>query len=167
LLTCVNHFLINQKERAQAQRRGGGQKIVPLEVDSAETQYSLEPADNVTPEVLFERRWAMAVLEQTLREVGEEYARRNQSEIFNALKEFLPGGQVSGSRSEVAARFQMSASAVDVAIHRLCYRFGAALRANKSHAQFHRKLKSRRSFVIWSPHWAGKQKPTVCFVEIN
>jgi RNA polymerase sigma-70 factor (ECF subfamily) len=102
--------------------------MVPLEIDSAETQYSLEPADNVTPEVLFERRWAMAVLEQTLRQVGEEYARRSQSEIFGALKQFLPGGQGSGSRSEVAAHFQMSASAVDVAVHRLRHRFGAALR---------------------------------------
>lgn len=128
LLTCLKNFLINEREKAHAQRRGGGQTIIPLEVDTAETRYFLQPVEKITPEILFERQWAATVLEQTLQQVGQEYARRNQQEIFEALKGFLPGSQNSPSRAEVAAQRGMSASALDVAIHRLRQRFGAALR---------------------------------------
>ena len=128
LLRCLKHFLINERERAQAQRRGGGGQTVPLEGATAETRYLLEPVDNVTPEVLFDRRWALTVLEQALRRLGEDYAARKQGELFESLKGFLPGSQISFSRVEAAARHNLSASALDVAIHRLRQRFGALLR---------------------------------------
>jgi DNA-directed RNA polymerase specialized sigma24 family protein len=128
LLACLKHFLANQRERAHAQRRGGGQAPIPLPGDSAETRYSLELADNVTPEVLFERRWAFAVLGQALRRLEEEYARRGQGDLFVALQGSLPGGQGEASRSELASSRGMSAGAVDVAVHRLRQRFGALLR---------------------------------------
>src|SRR6186997_2745142 len=58
LLVCLKNFLANERERARAQRRGGGRPILPLEVENAETRYSLEPADSLTPDAVFERRWA-------------------------------------------------------------------------------------------------------------
>ena len=59
LLTCLKNFLANERERAQAQRRGGGQPLVPLDGGDAETRYSLEPVDHRTPDAVFERRWAL------------------------------------------------------------------------------------------------------------
>ncbi|HWY74834.1 MAG TPA: sigma-70 family RNA polymerase sigma factor [Verrucomicrobiae bacterium] len=132
LLACLKHFLANQRERAQAQRRGGGQRLISLDGSSGETQYLLEPADTLSPDALFERRWAFAVLEQALSRLREEYVCRNQGELFEALKGFLPGGEGELSRPEVATRQGISAGALDVAIHRLRQRFGTCLRVEVS-----------------------------------
>ncbi len=128
LLACLKHFLANQREHACAQRRGGGAAPVPLDASSAETQYLLEPAHNLTPELLFERRWAYTVLEQTLEQLRNEYARRQQGEWFDALEGFLPGSNRQAFRANIAAQHGMSAGALDVASHRLRQRFGALLR---------------------------------------
>ena len=72
LLACLRNFLANERERAHAQRRGGGQLLVPLDSADAETRYSLEPADHRTPEAVFERRWVFAVLERTMKELRRE-----------------------------------------------------------------------------------------------
>jgi RNA polymerase sigma-70 factor (ECF subfamily) len=128
LLTCLKNFLVNQRERAQAQRRGSGQPVLSLDGASAETQYSLEPADRVTPELLFDRRWAMNVLDQALKALERDYAKRGQSDLFAALRGFLPSARGSESRAEVAAKHGMSPGALDVAVHRLRQRFGSMLR---------------------------------------
>src|SRR6266542_4402882 len=65
LLACLKNFLANERERAHAQRRGGGQPVISLDSGAAETRYAMEPADDRTPEAVFERRWAFAVLERT------------------------------------------------------------------------------------------------------
>ena len=128
LLVCVKHFLSNQRERALAQRRGGGHSIIPLERDDAETRYLLEPADPVTPEVLFERQWVFELLEQTIQALRLEYERSNRLDWFEELQGFLPGGKEICSRAEIAQKRAISTNAVDVAIHRLRQRFGAILR---------------------------------------
>ncbi len=128
LLACLKNFLANERERANAQRRGSGRTMLSLDAGSAETQYLLEPKDNVTPEVIFERHWACAVLERALQELGADYRRRGQGELFDALKDFLPGSGGNATRAEVAAKRGMSAGAMDVAVHRLRQRFGAVLR---------------------------------------
>ena len=94
----------------------------------AETRYSLEPANQVTPEVLFEQRWAFTVLGRTLEELRQEYARGEKAELFEELQGFLPGGEGRASRAELAAKRGVSAGAIDVAVHRLRQRFGALLR---------------------------------------
>lgn len=128
LLTCLKHFLINERERAQAKRRGGGQALIPLDAGEAETRFSLEPVEHSTPETLFEKRWALAVLEQTIQALAAEYAAKNKNETFKDLKEFLPGGHGGASRAELAAKHGISVGAVDVAVHRLRQRFGVLLR---------------------------------------
>lgn len=128
LLACLKNFLANERERAQAQRRGGGQPVIPLDSGDAETRYSLEPADNRTPEAMFERRWAFAVLEQTMNALRRENSSGEKRELFEALQGFLPGGQGSVSRADLAAKRGVSVGAIDVAIHRLRQRFGALLR---------------------------------------
>ena len=128
LLTCLTNFLVKEWERGRAQRRGGGRSPVPLDASTAETRFSMEPADHSTPEAMFEKRWALAVLEQTMKALQDEYRERNRAEGFEELKGFLPGGQGSESRVEVAAKRNISVNAVDVAVHRLRQRFGTLLR---------------------------------------
>jgi RNA polymerase sigma-70 factor (ECF subfamily) len=128
LLACLKNFLGNERERAQAQRRGGGQSLVPLSGSDAETRYALEPADPRTPEAVFDRRWAFAVLEQTMTELRREYITAGKSDLFEALQGFLPGGLGDASRTDVAAKRSVSVGAIDVAVHRLRQRFGVRLR---------------------------------------
>jgi RNA polymerase sigma-70 factor (ECF subfamily) len=128
LLACLKNFLANERERAQTQRRGGGRQFIPLDGDEAKARYASEPADQRTPESMFERRWAFAVLERTMTELRHEYAATEKSDLFEALQGFLPGGQGDASRAELAASRGMSPGALDVAIHRLRQRFGALLR---------------------------------------
>jgi DNA-directed RNA polymerase specialized sigma24 family protein len=128
LLACLKNFLANERERARAQRRGGGRVLFALDAGAAETRYLPEPTDDVTPEVLFERHWASAVLERALSRLKQEYARRGQHEVFAVLEVFLPGSEAGSSRAETAARLGMSAGAVDMAVCRLRQRYGAMLR---------------------------------------
>ena len=128
LLACLKNFLSNERERARAQRRGGGQSLVPLSGSDAETRYSLEPADQRAPEAVFDRRWAFAVLERTMTELRHEYATAGKSELFEAFQSFLPGGRGDTSRADLAAKRGVSPGAIDVAVHRLRQRFGALLR---------------------------------------
>ena len=128
LLTCLKNFLANERERANAQRRGGGKTIVPLDSGDAETRYSLEPADQQTPDAAFERRWAFAVLERTMKELRREYSTDEKRKQFDDFQGFLPGGQGNVSRTELATKRGISVGAIDVAIHRLRQRFGTLLR---------------------------------------
>jgi RNA polymerase sigma-70 factor (ECF subfamily) len=128
LLACLKNFLANQRERAHAQRRGGGQPILPLESGEGETRYSLEPADQRTPEAMFERRWAFVILEQSMAELRREYSTAEKREQFQELQGFLPNGDGTISRAELAAKRGVSVGAIDVAVHRLRQRFGALLR---------------------------------------
>jgi RNA polymerase sigma-70 factor (ECF subfamily) len=129
LLVCLKHYLSNERRRGQAQRRGAGVPFVRLDRDEAETRYLAEPADNVTPDVLYERRWAFEVLDRVLANLREEYSRRNKSALFDDLRGLLPGEGASISRANLSIRHGMSAGAMDVAIHRFRQRFGTLLRA--------------------------------------
>lgn len=128
LLACLKNFLANQRERAHAQRRGGGKPVVPLDSTDAETRYSLEPVDHRTPEAVFERRWAITVLERTMTALRREYSSGEKRQQLEELEGFLPSGKAGCSRAELAAKRGVSVGAIDVAIHRLRQRFGALLR---------------------------------------
>ena len=128
----MKNFLSNERDKVLAQRRGGGRCIIPLESENAETRYSFEPADPVTPEVLFERRWVFELLEQTIEALRVEYGRTNRLDLFEELQGFLPAGKEVLTRAELAQKRGLSANAVDVAIHRLRQRFGVILRQKVS-----------------------------------
>jgi RNA polymerase sigma-70 factor (ECF subfamily) len=128
LLVCVKNFLSNERDKALAQRRGGGRAPLPLEREDAETRYLIEPQDPITPEVLFERRWVFELLEQTIQALRNEYTQTARLDWFDDLQGFLPGGKDISSRAEIAKKHAVSANAVDVAIHRLRQRFGILLR---------------------------------------
>jgi RNA polymerase sigma factor (sigma-70 family) len=136
LLACVNHFLANERDRARAQKRGGTRKIISL--DDGESRYAIENsaqtqgADTMTPERLFERRWALAVLERVLQRLQVEYFHAGHQALFAALKETLTGG-VSEGHAEIAAKLGMTAGAVKVAAHRMRRRYREILREEIAH----------------------------------
>jgi len=128
LLVSVTHFLANEWDRARAQKRGGGCATLSFDFEAGEESYHREPYHELTPEALFERQWAMALLDRVLERLREEHARRGQAVQFDLLKVFLTGDQDRGSYHEVAAKLDMSDAAVRTAVHRLRRRYTELLR---------------------------------------
>ena len=129
LLTTLKHFLANEWNRAQTQKRGGGKIFFSLDEQDAETRYEFEPTDNVTPESIFERRWALTLLEQVMNRLAEEYMAEGKAKQFERLQIFLSGDKRSIPYVQTAADLGMSEGAVKVAVHRMRKRYGGLLRA--------------------------------------
>ncbi len=128
LLTAVKHFLLNARDYARTQKRGGGQPLLSINDESPERRYQAEPVERVTPELLFERRWALQILEKVLERLRQEYDRTEKADLFQELKIFLSGSAGAVSHAEIAAKYEISVSAVGVAVHRLRRRYGELLR---------------------------------------
>jgi RNA polymerase sigma factor (sigma-70 family) len=128
LLASFKHFLSNERDKARAQKRGGGRELLPLLPVDCEHQAYIEPADQVTPETLFERRWALAVLEQALTLVRADYARQGKTDLFDRLKETLTEPSGTGY-ARLAKVLRLSEDAVKMAVHRLRRRYREALAA--------------------------------------
>ena len=129
LLTALERFLANEWDKAQAIKRGGGRQFVPVQLDTAETRYGVEPADQRTPEQAFEYRWAVTLLEEVLKGLEAESRREGEEESFLALKSCLVGDRASQPYAELASRLGITESAVKVAVHRLRQRYRVRLRA--------------------------------------
>ena len=129
LLTALKHFLTNEWEKSRALKRGGGRAPLSLDFDSGESRLSLEPANDQTPERLFDRQWAITLLDQVLIRLQTERDAAGKGRQFETLKQFLTGGREEASYANVAAELGMSAGAVKVAAHRLRQRYRELLRA--------------------------------------
>lgn len=123
LLIAVKRFLINAHKHATRQKRGGGQAHLSLNVEAAEEYLQSELATQLSPEEIFDRRWARAVLEQASARLREEYAAGGKAELFTALGGFLTEESKFGDYSDVATKLGMTPSAVAVAVHRLRSRY--------------------------------------------
>jgi len=128
LLAAMTHFLANEYDKARARKRGGGCKIVPIEVAAAETRYRLEPVDPVTPEQLYERQWALTLLDQVLARLQAEYTQAGKSGLFASLKSCLAGTREAQPYADLASTLEMTEGAVRVAVHRLRQRYREILR---------------------------------------
>ena len=155
LLGAMKHFLAKERRRQGAQKRGGHRPVLSLDFHSGENRYSLiEPVDNLTPERLYERRWALTLLDLVLGRLREEFRAAGKLDLFDALKQFLAGGTGKGDRPalperpfgcfaqsgpvplsspeptyvEVAKELGMSEGAVKVAVHRLRRRYRKLLK---------------------------------------
>ena len=124
----MNHFLSDEWDKARAQKRGGGATPVPLQFDTAETRYGHEPADRVTPEQIYERRWALALLEEVLRQLRLAYEEEGRMELFTALHPCLVGERTALPYKELAAKLGVSEGTVKSAVHRLRQRYRQLLR---------------------------------------
>ncbi|MCE5303183.1 MAG: sigma-70 family RNA polymerase sigma factor [Planctomycetaceae bacterium] len=129
LLASFQHFLANAADRNKALKRGGGRPILSLDVGVAETRYQREPFHTLTPEKLFERHWALTILEQVLvRLQAESYVLNGGSAFFDRLKPYLTTGRQSSGYAEAADDLAMTEGAVKVAVHRLRRRYRQLLR---------------------------------------
>ena len=129
LLASLKHFLADERDRANAQKRGGRQTAISLDACAAEERYALEPRDELSPDKLFDRRWALAVIEQALVRLGAEYAASGKGALFAALQPQLTAPGTARPYAEIGVQFFMNEGAVKIAVHRLRQRSGAALRA--------------------------------------
>jgi RNA polymerase sigma factor (sigma-70 family) len=128
LLAAMNHFLANQWDRAHRQKRGGGQTPLSLNAEAAETRYRLEPADTMTAERIFDRRWALTLLEQVLRRLEQEYTSAGKQALFAALQFCLTGERAALPYTEIGKGLNLTEGAVKVAVHRLRQRYRELLR---------------------------------------
>lgn len=129
LLASLKHFLVNEWDKARAQKRGGGQIPIPIDVNTAETSCHFEPADTTTAEKIFERRWALTLLDQVLRRLREQYAASGREELFEQLKPTLTEVSRAVRYAEIATRLGTTEGAVKVAVHRLRQHYRELLRA--------------------------------------
>jgi RNA polymerase sigma factor (sigma-70 family) len=129
LLKSLQHFLVNEWERGQAQKRGGGQKIFSLDETQAEQSYLQQPADQLSPEGLFDKRWAMTLLERAMERLAADYAASGKRELFDNLKPLLLAEGSGESYRQLAIPLGLNEGAVKVAMHRLRQRFRDAVRS--------------------------------------
>jgi RNA polymerase sigma factor (sigma-70 family) len=129
LLAAMKHFLANEWDRAQAQKRGGGRPIGTLDTADAERRYRQEPADTLTPERLFDRHWALTVLEQVLARLRAEFVAEGKQAAFNVFQQFLSGSRPAVRYDEAAIELGTTPGALRVAVHRLRRRYRELLRA--------------------------------------
>ncbi len=119
LLTAFTRFIAKERERALAQRRGGARKVLSLDVELAERRYALEPAEGWTPEKVYERRWALTVLETVMARLRRECSEAGKGHLFESLKSFLTGEPGAPAYRDVANKLGMTQGAIKVAVHRL------------------------------------------------
>lgn len=123
LLGSLNYYLGNLRDFENAKKRGGGSVFVSLDEHEGEERYALEPVDDLSPEKLFERRWAMDLHRQAVQQLQEEYDRQGKSEVFRELKPFLSDQTDPGDYEAIAKSLKMSAGAITTATNRLRGRY--------------------------------------------
>jgi len=128
LLTAFDNFLHNEHDRATALKRGGGREIVSWEEHTAEARYAQEPAGGLSPEQIYEKRWAAMLLERVLTRLRAESDQAERRELFDQLKPHLWGEDEATPYTQLATRFNLSVSAVKVTAHRLRRRYREVLR---------------------------------------
>jgi RNA polymerase sigma-70 factor (ECF subfamily) len=127
LLTLLKHFLANEWNRERTQKRGDGKPLLSIDDKEAETRYACEPADYSTPEALYDRRWAMALLDLVMNRLRAERIAAGKGELFEALRGHLTGADKSVPYAEIGARLGMSEGAVKKAKLDLTRRYGRLL----------------------------------------
>lgn len=121
ILTSLKFFVADEADRQRAQKRGGG-AVLPLEFHSGEDRYQREPAHDETPERIFERRWALSVLDRVMEKLRNEFVQHGRPEHFARLKVFLLGHN-DAPYAALAQEMSTSEGALKVAIHRLRKRY--------------------------------------------
>jgi DNA-directed RNA polymerase specialized sigma24 family protein len=130
LLAAVKHFVANERDWSRAQKRGGASIVLPLDavLRSAERRYSLEPRHDLSPEKLFERQWALALLTRVQERLQGEAERDGKAAQFERLKSRLVGDDVSEGYRTIALELNTTEGAIKVVVHRLRHRFRELLR---------------------------------------
>jgi len=135
LLTSLKHFLTNEHQRAMAIKRGEGQRLVALDQLCEDERTDFEPADTSTAEQIYDRRWALALLDQVLTRLGDDYRADGpaSARLFDQLRRLLTDGSDRPSQATIAAELGMTENAVKQAFHRLRQRYRGLLREEIAH----------------------------------
>jgi RNA polymerase sigma-70 factor (ECF subfamily) len=128
-LAALRNFLNNERDKARRVKRGGGVEVVSLDATPAEERYKFEPPSDESPERIFERRWASAVVEQVMQRLHAGFTAPDQAQRFEVLKGFLLDDPRETSYDEAARQLGLSVGAVTSAIHRMRVRFRELFRA--------------------------------------
>jgi RNA polymerase sigma factor (sigma-70 family) len=128
LMAACSHYLANERDRERAKKRRGDRPVISIDALTAEGRYRREPAHDLTPERLFDRQWALALLDQVLAQLESEMARAGKSRPFSVLRPALLGGAKRVPYAEIAATLSISQEAARAAAHRLRRRYRQLLR---------------------------------------
>jgi len=129
LLVALKRFMANEWDRANRQKRGGGEKPFSLDWQDADTRYQIAPADNLSPDKLYDRAWATVVLERVITRLRDESSAEGRGDLHEKLKPFLMLGKTEIPCARAAEELKMSEGAVRVAVHRMRKRYRELLRA--------------------------------------
>ncbi len=129
LLTAIIRFAAKERDRATAQKRGGGKPMLSLDFQDGERRYQREPAHHWTPERVFERRWALTLLDRTLARLRHDHEAAGKIAFFEAFKGYLTADCSPATLREVGEQLGMTEGAAKVAVHRLRQKYRALLRA--------------------------------------
>jgi len=133
LLTSLKHFLINERDRAMAIKRGAGQRLIPLEDLHERERVGFELSDTLAPDQIYERRWALSVLDQTLARLGDEYRLAGNVQLFDRLQKSLTNEPDRLLPADTARELGMTESAVRQASYRMRQRYRQLLREEIAH----------------------------------
>ena len=128
LLASMKHFLANEWDRANRKKRGGDAIVLSLDWQDADTRYQIEPADTLSPDKLYDRLWAVTLLERVIGRLRDENAAAEKSRLFEELSPFLTLGKSAILYRDAAVRLWLTEPAARVAVHRLRRRYRELLR---------------------------------------
>ena len=133
LLTSLKNFLINERQQRMSIKRGAGRPLIPLEEVIARERRDPEPADALTADKIYERRWALTVLQQVLDRLCDEYRKAGNAKLFERFKELLADEPTGISQAKIASEMEMTENAVKQAYHRFRQRYRELLREEIAH----------------------------------
>jgi RNA polymerase sigma-70 factor (ECF subfamily) len=128
LLVALKHFLANEWDRQHAQKRGGFVSVMSIDQELAESRFAAEPSHNLQPDVLFDRQWAMTLLERTMSQLHDEYVATGRARLFEFLQGCLAKDESALPYAEIATRLNLTEAAVKMAVQRLRARYREILR---------------------------------------
>ncbi len=134
LLTAMQNFLTNEWRKNQAEKRGGGQRVLALDFAAGDSRLTMsrlnwEPGHEWTAERIYERNWAITLLDHVLSRLREEHAAAGKLPLFEALRPYISGNRAAGSFAAIAGQLNMTEGAAKVAAHRLRKRYRDLLRS--------------------------------------
>lgn len=133
LLAAIKHFLADERDKATAQKRGGGRTVISLDARTAEERYRLEPAHDASPDRLFERRWALSLLSAVFDRLEKDYVAAGKGELFQVVQGFLSPDSGEADYASAARQLGMNEGAVRMAVHRLRRRYADLFREEVAH----------------------------------
>ena len=128
MIGAMNHYLSDERQKTQAQKRGGGRQILSIDEELAEKRFQNEPVDDLSPEKLFDREWALALLQDVYERLEHEYSRKGKRNVFEVLGEYLVEKPDKGTYPQLADQLGVSPGNVRVMVTRIRGRYQELLR---------------------------------------